>query len=107
VKIPRNELYARSGGYCEKCGGSLGDNWAAHHRLLRKHGGKDEIVNLLALHHECHNLGTNSVHLNPAKSYEAGYLVKSWDNPATMPILLPDGKRKCLTEDGKYCEHDH
>lgn len=66
-----------------------------HHRKLRSQLGKDELSNLLAIHHHCHNGSTTSVHLSPAPAYERGQLVRSWDDPAITPLILP-GERKVL-----------
>lgn len=104
MALPRKELEARCAGHCEVCGWPLGDNWAIHHRKLRKHGGTDDIWNLLAVHHHCHNLGTGSIHLNPKFSYEMGYLVKSYDDPKEVAVARPEGWRRLLTEDGTYSE---
>lgn len=99
----RELLFERCGGYCEKCGRSLQkDSWAAHHRLLRTHGGKGIAENGLACHHSCHNGATDSIHKNPKVAYEMGWLVKSWDNPATARLTLPNGFSVTLTHDGKY-----
>lgn len=98
----RGLVYARSVGYCEKCGKQLGESWALHHRKLKSRGGKDEITNLLALHHECHNLATDSVHNNPAEATEKGHMVSSWANPAECPVTLADGTSVILTELGTY-----
>jgi len=73
-----------------------------HHRKLRKHGGPDALCNLIALCSPCHNIAPGSVHQNPADSYERGYLVKSWDDPLTAPLTLPNGRKVLLTEDGQY-----
>lgn len=94
--------YSRSRGYCELCGGQLPASWALHHRKLRSRGGKDEIANFVALHHECHNLGTKSVHLNPAKATETGHIVPSWEDPAECPVMLPSGECVILTNEGTY-----
>lgn len=98
----RELVFSRCKGYCEKCGLPLNDNWALHHRKLRKHGGKDEVSNLLALHHECHNLGTHSVHLRPANSYGSGHLVKSYDDPKVAPVTLSNGSCVILLPSGEY-----
>ena len=99
----RELLFARCHGYCEKCSYSLQkDNWCAHHRLLRKHGGKGTVQNGLAVHHSCHNTSTDSIHLNPKKSYEMGWLVKSWDKPETARLTLSSGRCVRLTDDGNY-----
>ena len=98
----RESLLKRCSGYCEKCGRPLGDDWAAHHRKLKKHGGPDTLPNLVALHHNCHNLGTTSIHLNPKNSYDTGFLVKSWNDPNNTPITLHGNKTVLLTLDGRY-----
>jgi hypothetical protein len=65
--------------------------WAAHHRKLRSHGRDDSLTNLVALHHMCHNLATDSVHLSPGPAYERGLMVRSWEDPAQVPLILRDG----------------
>jgi len=99
----REAVYRRSGGYCERCGIPLNpDDWALHHRKLKSRGGKDEIVNLLALHHQCHNAGTSSVHLKPLEATRRGLMVSSWSNPADIPVTLEDGSEVFLTAEGEY-----
>jgi hypothetical protein len=98
----REIVYARCKGYCEKCGNSLPESWALHHRKLKSRGGKDEVSNFVALHHECHNLGTLSVHLNPEKSQDKGLMVGSWQNPWECPLTLPDGSYVMLDNEGNY-----
>ena len=102
MTINRKALYERCKGMCESCGGVLPDNWAAHHRKLRSQGGKDDLENVVALHHECHNLGTNSVHLNPQKSYDDGFMVRSWAEPKETPLKLMRSMWVVLTTDGDY-----
>ena len=88
----REALRERSGGYCEACGWPLPvSEWAAHHRLLRSQGGKDELVNLIAIHHSCHNMARNSIHDAPEAAYKAGQLVRMGSEPASTPLRLPDG----------------
>jgi len=100
-KALRQKVFERDT-HCVKCGRFLYDGVACHHRKLRKHGGPDHITNLIALCSPCHNIAPDSVHQNPAKSYEAGYLVKSWDDPASCPVVLDNGSRVLLTDDGEY-----
>jgi hypothetical protein len=75
----REEVEARSGGTCE-----LPDCTQAasqfHHRKMRSQGGSHSATNLL---HTCqiHHLW---IHENPAKSYERGWLVRSWDTPKAL-----------------------
>jgi hypothetical protein len=95
-------VYTRARGYCEKCGSLLSDNWALHHRKLRSRGGKDTPENLMALHHECHNLATHSVHNNPALAKEQGFMVSSWDDPSACPVTLANGDTVTLTPEGTY-----
>ena len=66
---------------CVRCG-AVSDH--AHHRKLRSQGGEDSPENLVRLCFLCHDW----VHSNPAEAYEAGLLVKSWDDPATAPMQL-------------------
>lgn len=94
--------FKRCKGYCEKCGLPLRHDFALHHRKLRSAGGKDAIENFIALHHECHNLSTNSVHLNPKDSMEKGYIVSRYRDPEACPLMLPNGSTVILTSEGTY-----
>jgi hypothetical protein len=102
LDIVRQAVYSRSKGYCEKCGKQLPESWALHHRKLKSRGGKDEVANLVALHHACHNFGTDSVHLNPTQASDKGLMVPSWQAPQECPLTLPDGSIVTLTDDGQY-----
>ena len=97
-EVVKNRCFA----YCEKCGKPLNESWALHHRKLRSRGGKDTYSNFVALHHECHNTGTDSVHSNPSKSEQAGLMVGSWQEPSDVPLTLPSGDIVLLTDDGSY-----
>jgi hypothetical protein len=91
-RLIRDQLVARCGGYCEKCGMPMRANdWAAHHRLLRAHGGAHELSNLMAVHHHCHNGDTLSIHLSPKYAYQVGFLVHNGHDPAQVPLQLPGG----------------
>jgi len=99
----REIVWLRCGGYCERCGIPLHENdFALHHRKLKSRGGKDELSNLVALHHYCHNLGTDSVHLNPEDATREGFMVASWSNPEETPVTLGDGRMVLLTTSGHY-----
>lgn len=93
----------RAGNYCEVCG-KVGSDFALHHRKLRSQGGKDEPSNLIAVHHVCHNLGTNSIHLNPSRSMKNGWIVPGYAEPTEFPITLPDGSNVLLDNEGNYLE---
>jgi hypothetical protein len=98
----RERVLMRCGGYCEKCGGGLEESFALHHRKLKSRGGKDTIDNLLALHHQCHNLGTNSVHLNVKIAEENGWIISAYKNPSECPVTLGDKSIVTLSEEGTY-----
>jgi hypothetical protein len=96
-------IFKRCGGYCERCGTPIDErDMAAHHRRLRSQGGKDEVENLLAVHHACHNGHTRSIHLNPAESYANGWMVRSHAEPSAVPVLLPGRHWALLTPDATY-----
>jgi hypothetical protein len=90
----------RAGDYCEVCGQTSQESMALHHRKLKSRGGKDTPANLISVHHKCHNLGTDSIHLNPEWAEERGYMVPSWREPHEWPITLPDGRFALLLDDG-------
>lgn len=98
----RETIFKRCEGYCEKCGFPLFESWAIHHRKLKSRGGDDSASNLIALHHACHNLATDSVHNQPLESKETGRMVSTWEEPEKVPLKLPNGRKVFLTTDGKY-----
>lgn len=102
VKELREQVFERCEGYCEKCGGALPESWALHHRKLRSQGGKDVIENFVALHHACHNMGIDAVHLNPASAVRDGFIVPSWAQPDVTTVTLADGSSVILTQEGTY-----
>ena len=96
-------VLARAGHYCEACGNPCAE-FALHHRRLKSQGGKDEPCNLIAVHHKCHNLGTDSIHLNPKRSMEMGWIVPSWADPAEYALHRPDGSKVLLDNEGSFSE---
>lgn len=98
----REQVLTRCAGYCELCGFGLHDTFALHHRKLRSRGGKDTLDNLIALHHECHNLGNNAVHTNIKKATETGHIVPRHEEPFNYPLHLPNGSIVRLTVEGTY-----
>jgi HNH endonuclease len=94
------QVINRAQGYCEFCGRVATESMALHHRKLKSRGGKDSVSNLVWIHHECHNLGTHSVHLNPQMAEERGFMVGSWQDPHEVPIKSPDGNFYLLSDDG-------
>lgn len=53
-----------------------------HHRKLRSQGGDDSPENILYVTESFHRW----IHANPGISYARGWLVKSWENPAEIPV---------------------
>jgi len=92
---------ARAGNYCEICGKPALPSMALHHRKLKSRGGKDEVCNLLYLHHACHNLATYSVHNNIALATSKGWIVSSWDKPEETPVVLAGGNVVMLLNNGE------
>lgn len=101
-KVLREQVLTRCQGYCELCGFGLSDTFALHHRKLRSRGGQDTLDNLIALHHHCHNLGTDSVHMNIKKATESGHIVPRHATPSEFPLRLPNGSTVTLTPEGNY-----
>ena len=86
--------------YCEVCGQVASESMALHHRKLKSRGGKDTPANLIRVHHKCHNLGSDSIHANPAISEDRGHMVSSWKKPEETPFLRPDGSWVLLDNEG-------
>ena len=95
------KVIARANGYCEKCGMPMNQP-NLHHRKLRSQGGKDEVSNLIAVHHYCHNIASKSIHQNPKESMAKGYIVPSYATPSEYPMHFPDGSIILLAETGEY-----
>jgi len=76
----RRAVKERAQNQCEACGGPGPVH--LHHRKLRSQGGLHEAVNLLHVHLSCHA----SIHANPSRSYLLGHLVRSYDDPALVPV---------------------
>lgn len=74
---------------------------ALHHRKLKSRGGKDEVANLLYLHHECHNMSSRGVHSQVAYATSKGWIVNSWADPLETPVVLPGGNVVMLLNNGE------
>ena len=90
----------RAAGYCEVCGKVPQESMALHHRKLKSRGGKDTPANLIWIHHGCHNLNTDSIHLNPKKAELNGWMVGSWQDPEEAPFVMADKSIVLLKDDG-------
>lgn len=91
---------ARAGDHCEVCGNPALPSMALHHRKLKSRGGKDSPSNLIRIHHGCHNLRSDSIHLNPERASQKGWMVGSWQNPDEVPFTRPDGSIVLLHDNG-------
>lgn len=69
----RAEVRRRAGDRCERCRVAPIDHF--HHRLMRSQGGGGTIENCAGFCLGCHE----RVHLQPAESYSAGWLIRRSD----------------------------
>lgn len=87
-KLARAIVSERSGGLCERCGLRPATN--VHHRKNRSQGGTWSPDNLLHLD----GSGTTGCHgwigANVKLSYDHGWLVKSFQDPASVPVWCID-----------------
>lgn len=93
VQPARDLLRARSMGFCEIDGKNEATDW--HHRMNRSVLGKWDASNGLHLCRLCHTTVTET----KPEWFANGWCVKSWDNPADIPVLLFDGWA-LLADDG-------
>ena len=73
---------------------------ALHHRKLKSRGGQDTVSNLVLIHHGCHNMKTDSIHLRPGAAERLGFMVASWQDPEEAPLTRADGSVVLLLNDG-------
>jgi hypothetical protein len=78
-------VQARSRGFCEvRCWARCQERAAhIHHRKLRRNG-DHSLSNLLHVCFACHTL----IHMAGGKAYERGWLVRSGDDPAEIPVQV-------------------
>lgn len=57
-----------------------------HHRRLRSQGGGDEPTNVIGLPDVIHDW----IHANPEAAKAAGLIVPEWEDPANVPITIPE-----------------
>lgn len=100
MKQLRPTLAERCGGYCERCARPLpGGVFDLHHRQ-RRNSRNDSAENCMALCGDCHTAASDAVHRNVSEARRGGFIVPTWDDPATVSVrymgvkdvwLLPDG----------------
>lgn len=96
----RDGIAERQHGFCWWCGKTLPGTYAIHHRKLRSQGGSDDPVNLVAVCHGCHNLGTHAIHLNPGIAAQRGFICRNGHDPAATPMTIHGGNVVRVNEDG-------
>ena len=103
-KEARRLVRERSGGICEICGAARATNY--QHRQNRSQAGVWSASNGLDV---CGSGTTGDhgyIHAHPAESYERGWSVHSWDNPAEVPVQTALGW-VLLDNDGGRTAVDH
>jgi hypothetical protein len=94
----RQQVREREHSCCALCGEPLPAVWECHHRKLRSRGGTDSICNLIALDNACHR----RVHGHPAWALEHGFMVSTYEDPATVPVAVHLSSWRLLLPDGTY-----
>ena len=109
-KAVQDLVHARSGGLCERCGDSGGEQ--IHHRRPRGMGGtRRESTNLpsalLDLCQPCHAWVETTGRSN-GESYRKGFLVRQAQDPAAVPVHYREGAAVYLGESGALssCTHE-
>jgi hypothetical protein len=88
-KEARRLVRERSGGICEVCGAARATNY--QHRQNRSQAGAWSASNGLDV---CGSGTTGDhgyIHAHPAESYARGWSVRSWDDPASVPVQTAQG----------------
>jgi hypothetical protein len=104
----RQTVWARSGGYCERCGKAIGSlPMSVHHRKPRRMGGtSDPSVNTPANLAVLCGSGTTGCHgeieSHRTEAYAEGWLLYAGQDPAEIPVRLRGGPMIFLTAEGGY-----
>lgn len=98
------QLTARANGCCERCGHTLDRAFTERHHRQRRRDGGDRLANLLLLCSTGTGLNGIGCHQwiteHPTEATEQGWIVPVWDDPATTPVRLPDGRLWLLHDNG-------
>lgn len=120
TKSTKDLVWARAGGRCEVCGGSLAGmrGFSRHHRRPRRMGGSrlpetNSPANVLLVCGSatspdgCHQ----RIESNRTRAYEDGLLLRADQTPTDVPVMLADPNHPSqwprlvwLTDDGTYNE---
>ena len=79
----------RAGGRCERC--KVATDLQLHHRLRRSAEDRERPSNYLMLCLHCHTGGDDSVHANPVKAREFGWILGSHVEPSEERLLTWQG----------------
>jgi 5-methylcytosine-specific restriction endonuclease McrA len=104
----RQEVWDRSGGYCERCGKPVVTTaMSVHHRRPRRMGGTtDPAVNTPANLAILCGSGTTGCHgeieSHRTEAYADGWLLHTGQDPVDVPVRLRGGPMIFLTVEGGY-----
>lgn len=102
----RKAVLVRDGYACVCCGRSIiGQLYSLGHRLRASQGGRAVPENLLTFlgwgGEACHGRIDNR---RDEADERNGYTVRSWQDPALVPVTLFDGRKVWLTPGGRYAD---
>jgi hypothetical protein len=96
-------VMARDGWCCRRCGKSvIGLPYSVSPRKLRSHEGESSPSGLILLCGTETLLCRGYVHSHIAESYQAGWLVRSTQDPALVPVIIAGGISVWLDDSGTY-----
>lgn len=94
-RTARRIVASRSHGRCEGCWREPATDWA--HRKARSQGGPWAASNGMHLGRTCHSWA----HANPRKARDLGWILRSTDDPLTVPAFLAWRGWHLLADDGE------
>ena len=100
--VSSDEIIVREHGICCRCGRHAATE--AHHRQLRSRRGLDTWANQVGLCHDCHTAAPDAVHRNVELATFQGWIVASWEDPATVPLDYHGRGRVLLDYDSSINE---
>lgn len=98
-------VISRDLGLCVPCGEPVapGQPYSLAHRLRRSQGGLAVASNLIL----AHGLGGQACHgridfRRDPRDEARGLTLRSWQDPAAVPVVLAGGRRVLLSDSGRY-----
>jgi hypothetical protein len=103
-------VLARDHWQCVVCGdplhGRRGRHWSLNHRKLKSQGVDNRPCNLIAVCGDGAFTGCHAaLHASPAKAYLGGWLLRSTDDPAAVPVIHFIHGHVRLTVDGGHTQY--